>query len=58
MKTRQITVGFDAQVDIYEVAALLAKTFGNTTVGQGVPTNGIPSGYLFVENKRRKKTNV
>jgi hypothetical protein len=51
-------VGFDAQVDIYEVAALLAKTFGNTTVGQGVPTNGIPSGYLFVENKRRKKTNV
>ena len=58
MKTRQITVGFDAEVNIAEVAALLTKTFGNTIVGQGVPTNGIPSGYLFVENKRRKKKNV
>ncbi len=58
MKTRQITVGFDAEVNIAEVADLLTKAFGHTTVGQGVPTNGIPSGYLFVENKRRKKKNV
>jgi hypothetical protein len=51
-------VGFDAEVNIAEVADLLTKAFGHTTVGQGVPTNGIPSGYLFVENKRRKKKNV
>jgi hypothetical protein len=51
-------VGFDAEVSILEVAAVLSKTFGNTVVGQGVPTNGIPSGYLFVENKRRKKKDV
>jgi hypothetical protein len=58
MKTRQVTVGFDAEVSITEIAAVLSKAFGNTVVGQGIPTNGIPSGYLFVENKRRKKKDV
>ncbi len=51
-------MGFDAEVSITEIAAVLSKAFGNTVVGKGIPTNGIPSGYLFVENKRRKKKDV
>jgi hypothetical protein len=57
MKTRQITVGFDDSIDVFQVAAVLAKAFGNVTVGQGIQANGLPSGYIFVENKRRQKKN-
>lgn len=58
MRTRQITVGFDVEVSAEAVARVLAAAFGHVDVGQGVSENGLPSGYLYVRNKKAGKTNV
>ncbi len=57
LKTRQITIGFDVEVSPKEVAVLLAQVFGNITVGEGIPQNGLPFGSIYVANKKRKKKN-
>lgn len=51
-------MGFDVSVSVEEVARVLAAAFGNVDVGQGVPTNGLPPGYIYVRNKKAGKKNV
>ena len=55
---RQITVGFDNEIDVHEVAAVLKKFFGEALVGQGVQANGLPQGCLYISNPKRKKQYV
>lgn len=58
MMRRQIMVGFDNEVDVHEVAAVLKKFFGETLVGKGILTNGLPEGCLYISNPKRKKKYV
>jgi hypothetical protein len=55
LTTRQITVGFDVEVSPNTVARILAAHYGDVTVGQGVQENGLPQGFIYVANKKRKK---
>ena len=55
MKTRQITVGFDVEVNPQEIAIVLAQIYGNAVVGEGIPKNGLPFGSIYVANKKRKR---
>ena len=57
MKTRQITVGFDVEVNPQEIAIVLAQIYGNVVMGEGIPKNGLPFGSIYVANKKRKKKN-
>jgi hypothetical protein len=50
-------VGFDAKVNIREIAKVLEAHFGHADVGQGIHENGLPFGFIHVANKKRKKTN-
>ena len=58
MMRRQITVGFDNEINIYEVADVLKKYFGETLIGHGVLENGLPQGCLYITNPKRKKRYV
>ena len=58
LKTRQITVGFDVEVSPKAIATLLASVYGDVVVGEGIQTNGLPFGSIYVANKKRKKKNV
>jgi hypothetical protein len=58
MKMRQITVGFDVSVSVEEVAEVLAAAFGSVDVGQGISSNGLPPGYVYVRNQKARKKNV
>ena len=58
MMRRQITVGFDNEINIYEVAEVLKKYFGETLIGHGVLENGLPQGCLYITNPKRKKQYV
>ena len=58
MTTRQITVGFDVEVSPQTVAKILAAHYGDVIVGQGVQETGMPYGFIYVANKKRKKRNV
>lgn len=51
-------MGFDVEVSAEAVARVLAQAFGHVDVGQGVSENGLPSGYLYVRNKKAGKTHV
>jgi hypothetical protein len=51
-------VGFDNEVNIYEVAEVLKKYFGETLIGHGVLENGLPQGCLYITNPKRKKRYV
>ncbi len=52
MKTRQVVVGFQKPVDVKALIKLLESAYGkgSVTVGQGQAMNGIPSGWLVVQN--------
>ena len=58
MKTRQITVGFDVEVNPQAIATLLASVYGDVVVGKGIQENGLPFGSIYVVNKKREKKNV
>ena len=58
MMRRQITVGFDNEINVHEVAEIFKKFFGETLVGQGVLENGLPQGCLYISNPKRKKRYV
>jgi len=58
MMRRQITVGFDNEIDVHEVAQVRKKFFGETLVGQGILENGLPQGCLYITNPKRKKKYV
>ena len=58
MMRRQITVGFDNEIDVHEVAEVLKKFFGEALVGQGILENGLPQGCLYINNPKRKKKYV
>ena len=58
MMRRQITVGFDNEIDVHEVAAVLKKYFGEALIGQGMLENGLPQGCLYIHNTKRKKKYV
>jgi hypothetical protein len=51
-------VGFDNEINIYEVAEVLKKYFGETLIGHGVLENGLPQGCLYITNPKRKKRYV
>jgi len=55
---RQITVGFDNEINVHEVAEIFKKFFGETLVGQGILENGLPQGCLYISNPKRKKRYV
>ena len=55
---RQITVGFDNEINIHEVADVLKKFFGETLIGNGVLENGLPQGCLYINNQKRKRKYV
>lgn len=52
MKTRQVVVGFQKPVDVKALIKLLESAYGkgSVVVGQGQAMNGIPSGWLVVQN--------
>jgi hypothetical protein len=58
MRTRQITVGFDVEVSAEQVARVLETVFGKATVGQGIPENGLPYGFIYVSNRKRGNHDV
>ena len=58
MMRRQITVGFDNEINVHEVAEIFKKFFGETLVGQGILENGLPQGCLYISNPKRKKRYV
>ena len=51
-------MGFDVEVSPNTVARILAAHYGDVTVGQGVQENGLPQGFIYVANKKRKKKHV
>ena len=51
---RQITVGFDNEINVHEVAEIFKKFFGETLVGQGVLENGLPQGCLYISNPKKR----
>ena len=58
MMRRQITVGFDNEIDVHEVAEVLKKFFGEALIGQGILENGLPQGCLYISNQKRKRNYV
>ena len=58
MMRRQITVGFDNEIDVHEVAEVLKKFFGEALIGQGILENGLPQGCLYINNQKRKRNYV
>jgi hypothetical protein len=55
MMRRQITVGFDNEVNVNDVAKVLEEKFGKALIGKGIIENGIPQGYIYISNPKRKK---
>jgi hypothetical protein len=55
MKHWQITVGFEEGVSIVQLAKILEEHFGETVVGRGVASNGLPAGTVYVKNKKEGK---
>lgn len=51
-------MGFDNEIDVHEVAEVLKKFFGEALVGQGILENGLPQGYLYISNQKRKRNYV
>lgn len=54
MKTTQVVVGFQKPVDTKTLIKLLEELYGKNTVtiGNGVANNGIPTGWIVVNNER------
>jgi hypothetical protein len=54
MMRRQITVGFDNEVDVHEVAAVLKKFFGEALVGEGIlKTDSLKGVYISATKNER-----
>ena len=51
-------MGFDVEISAELVARVLEAHFGKTTVGQGIPENGLPYGFIYVSNRTGKKKDV
>jgi hypothetical protein len=54
VKTTQVVVGFQKPVDTRTLIKWLEQLYGEgtVTVGNGVANNGIPTGWIVVNNER------
>jgi hypothetical protein len=56
MMRRQITVGFDNEIDVHEVAEVLKKFFGEALVGQGILKMDFHKGVFTSATKNERGT--
>ena len=54
MRSRQITIGFDRDVDVAKIVKILSAHFHGVEVGKGVTVNGLSENTIYVHNERRK----
>jgi hypothetical protein len=53
-RARQITLGFDKEVNVEQVAKLLRAAYDNVEVGQGITVNGLSDNSIYVHNKGKR----
>lgn len=53
-RARQITLGFDKEVNVEQIAKLLRAAYADVEVGKGITVNGLSDNSIYVHNKGKR----
>lgn len=54
MLSRQITIGFDRNINVEKIVKILSAHFDHVEMGAGITVNGLSENAIYVHNKERK----
>jgi hypothetical protein len=54
-QARQITLGFDKEVNVATIAKILRQIYPDVEVGKGITVNGLYDNSIYIHNGRKRR---